>query len=139
MPVSVLSLTEQGFQSQHCHNAQELKENTVDQALFLHGYPQHENAPKSSAILNPAIKVFYCFHSLNSSHRDIKSMTSSLQKAMSNSIYNKKTLTQRLSMFIPTQGTKHIWSDQSRFVSFFFFPSKLSNALCTHGALILTP
>lgn len=98
---------------------------------------------KSSIILNPVIKVFYWFHSLNSSHRDIKNMISSLQKAMSNSIYNKETLTQRPNMFIPTQGTKHTWSDQSSFVSFsflfFFFSSKLSNALCTYRALILIP
>lgn len=40
-------------------------------------------------------------------------------------------------MFIPTRRTKHIWSDQSSFV--LFFSSKLSNALCTHRALTLTP
>lgn len=63
---------------------------------------------------------------LNSSQRDIKSTRPSLQKAVSNSIYNKGTLTQRPNACIPTEGAKHIWSDQSSFGLFGFFFNPVS-------------
>lgn len=85
MPVRVLLLTEQEFQRQHCHEAQEVEENTADQALFLHGYPQHQNAPKikyypepsneSLLLLSFLLLSFVLFLRFTHSFKSLKAVT----------------------------------------------------------------